>query len=250
MTVKETPVTDWKIWQDVDIVTNFAEERRRGIPGWRDQLEILCQLLPTLPIGRPARVLDLGCGDGILLDTVLRFWKTAEGYGVDGSEAMLDRARIRLEPLGKQVVKLVQADFNFPEWSDWLPPFKFDAIISGFAIHHSDDSRKQSLYGEIYALLKPDGVFINTEHVASATPFGETLFERAYAAQIVRSQQELGIEANFDQTLQDLQQRLDKSANQLTSVETQLQWLRDIGYHEVDCYWKHFELAILAGYRK
>ena len=241
------PVTDWNIWRNAEVVAQFANERRRGIPGWRDQLEIMCLLLPTPSTETPPVVLDLGCGDGVLLEAALRFWDTAQGYGLDGSEAMLERAKARLEPLSGRVMKLAQADFNSPEWRDWLPPIQFDAVISGFAIHHSEDSRKKEIYREIFEMLKPGGVFVNTEHVASASPYGEKLFERSYAAQIVRSKQELGEDANFEQTLRDLEERLDKSANRLTPVETQLQWLRDIGYQDVDCYWKHFELAILAG---
>ena len=245
---KETPA-DWRVWQNPETVSAFAEIRRSGIPGWREQLETLCQLLPESRIGGCSRVLDIGCGDGILLETVLRHWDDAVGVGLDGSEAMLDLARLRLGALNARVENLFLADFNDSSWRNCLECKKFDAVVSGFAIHHSEDERKKQLYSEIYDLLNPGGVFVNIEHVASATPLGETLFNRLFAAHIVRMKLSNGEITDFNTVLREHEGRLDKSANRLAPVETQLQWLRDIGFTDVDCYWKQYELAVLAGYK-
>jgi trans-aconitate methyltransferase len=242
------PNTDWRVWQDAEVVAKFADDRRSGILGAAEQLLVLRQLLPALPEGAMPRVLDLGCGDGILLETVLRRWPDAQGIALDGSEAMLRRAAGRLAAFAPAVT-FVQADFNAPEWRQELPLTGFHAIVSGFAIHHSEDERKRALYGECFDLLRPGGVFVNVEHVASATPRGEDLFERAYALNLVRTRQAQGKEADFEQVLSEIHNRLDKSANRLTPVETQLHWLRALGYTDVDCYWKYYELAILAGYK-
>lgn len=240
------PHTDWRVWQDAEVVAKFADDRRAGILGAAEQLIVLTQLLPALPENVTPRVLDLGCGDGILLETALRRWPNAQGVALDGSEAMLQRAAARLD---SWCVTFVRADFNAPEWRHALPLTGFDAIVSGFAIHHSEDDRKRALYGECFGLLRPGGVFLNVEHIASATPRGEELFERAYALNLVRTRQAQGREADFEQVLSEIHNRLDKSANRLTPVETQLQWLRSLGYTDVDCYWKYYELAILAGYK-
>ena len=41
----------------------------------------------------------------------------------------------------------------------------------------------------------------------------------------------------------------EDKTNRLLSMEKQLQWLRDLGFVEVDCYWKWLELALLVGYK-
>ena len=41
--------------------------------------------------------------------------------------------------------------------------------------------------------------------------------------------------------------RADKAANILAPVEEQCRWLRSIGFADVDCYFKIYELAVFAG---
>ena len=244
------PQADWRIWQDSGVALAFASEHRGAIMGAMEQLEILRQLLPARkPDLEPTWVLDLGCGDGILLETVLRHWTGAQGVALDGSPAMLEKAAERLAHFHPSAVTFIEADFNSPDWRNALPVPAFDAIVSGFAIHHSEDERKRALYTEIYNLLQPGGVFVNIEHVASASPLGEELFDRAFAKNLVRIRREQGKEATFEDVLNEIDNRLDKAANRLTPVETQLNWLREIGFADADCYWKHYELAILAGYK-
>jgi tRNA (cmo5U34)-methyltransferase len=43
--------------------------------------------------------------------------------------------------------------------------------------------------------------------------------------------------------------RPDREANLLASVETQCDWLREIGFEQVDCYFRIYELAVFAGMR-
>jgi fused signal recognition particle receptor len=81
------------------------------------------------------------------------------------------------------------------------------------------------LRAEVVALLAPGGVFYNLEHVASPTP---ELHEAFFAA--------LGM------TLAD-----EDESNQLLDVTTQVAWLREIGFAQVDCFWKWRELAVFGG---
>jgi hypothetical protein len=92
-------------------------------------------------------------------------------------------------------------------------------------IHHQPDERKRSLYQELFELLDPGGVFLNLEHVASATP---------------------ALHAEF----LDLLDEEDDPSDQLVTVETQLEWLREIGFQDVDCMWKWRELALLHGRKR
>lgn len=177
-------------------------------------------LLEHLP-RRPRRVLDLGTGDGRLLAMVRSAHPGIEAIGLDDSEVMLERARERFADEAK--VELLRADMAEP-----LPELgRFDAVVSAFAIHHLEHDRKRALYREVFALLEPGGVFANLEHVASPT---ERLHRAFFAA--------------IGESIED-----EDPSDRTTDVESQLRWLREAGFEDVDCYWKWLELALLIGVR-
>jgi hypothetical protein len=37
------------------------------------------------------------------------------------------------------------------------------------------------------------------------------------------------------------------ASDRLLDVHTQLEWLRELGFDDVDCYWKWLEMALLIG---
>jgi tRNA (cmo5U34)-methyltransferase len=240
----------WKVWQDSKVAGKFAAQRRGGILGAEAQFDTLVRLLRYVPAS-PMSVLDMGCGDGIVLETVMRAFPVEQAVALDGSPAMLEKAEARFESLGlfSNLVEFVETDFSDSGWLKQLGDRRFDAVVSAFAIHHCEDDRKQAIYREVFGLLNPGGAFVNIEHVASITSQGEDLFEAAYAETVNSFRRSLGHESNLEEVLRELQTRPDKSANRLSPVDTQLGWLRESGFVDVDCYWKHYELAVLAGYR-
>ena len=202
-------------WQTAEHALEYLRRANR-IPHRTAGEETLLAELPA----DCRRVLDLGAGDGRLLALALLARPGAAGVALEFSPPMLDRLRARFA--GDARVRIVNHDL-----SDALPPSLggFDGVVSSFAIHHVSHARKRSLYGEAFSLLTPGGVFANLEHVASPT---ESLHRRFFEA--------------MGMTLAD-----EDASNQLLDVETQLRWLREIGFADVDCYWKWRELALLVG---
>jgi len=235
-----------EVWKDRNVAAAFLDERSLLIPDRQRQLDVLLRVIRFAPRA-PHRVLDLGCGDAILLATVLDAFPEANGIAVDFSPLMLEQARKRLAGFGNRA-RTVEADLGTPAWCDQLRG-PFDAILSGFAIHHLPDERKHALYQEIRDLLAEGGAFVNAEHVASATPRGEEMFDQAMAEHLFQRRGERGESVTFEQVKRELLDRPDRAANILAPVETQCNWMRGLGFRDVDCYWKYFELAIFGGYR-
>ncbi|WP_346289481.1 class I SAM-dependent methyltransferase [Sphaerothrix gracilis] len=175
-------------------------------------------LLAHVPL-QAKRVLDLGTGDGRLLGLVKLDRPELQSIALDFSPTMLKTVRARFAE--DETVCVIDHNLDKP-----LPALgQFDVVVSSFAIHHLSHERKRSLYQEIFAHLEPGGIFCNLEHVASPS---QRLHEQFLAA--------IGYGPGEEDP-----------SNQLLDVETQLQWLRQIGFVDVDCYWKWLELALLIG---
>lgn len=236
------------VWQGAALTNTYLDGVRGAIPLAAEQIEILVRLAQAArPTARA--ILDLGCGDGILAHALLDAYG-GEGAAVlvDFSPPMLDAARARL---AGYPAHFVAADYADLHWQRLLPapphPQRYDVIVSGFSIHHQPDAIKHRLYRECYELLAPGGIFLNLEHVASTSRWGEEQFEAYFIDALHHYHAPRG--KSRDDVATDFYHRPDKLANLLTSVETQCDWLREIGFGHVDCFFKVFELALFGGIR-
>jgi len=123
----------------------------------------------------------------------------------------------------------------------------FDLIVSSYAIHHLGDARKRALYGEIRDLLAPGGWFLNVEHVASASPWVERCADELVLDSLHAFQAAQGSTRTRAAVAAEYHARPDKAANILAPVERQCDWLRELGFADVDCFFKVFELAVFGG---
>ncbi len=205
------PGEEWTIAEHVD----HYRRRADGCPRRAEGESVLLEHVPS----DARRILDLGTGDGRLLSLLCSGRPEMLGVGVDFSELMLAAAGERFA--GDRRITLVMHDLARP-----LPALgRFDAVVSSMAIHHLEHKRKRSLYGEIFDLLEPGGIFANFEHVASPT-------RRLH----------LAFFAAIDEPLE-----YEDPSDRLLDVESQLVWLREAGFDDVDCYWKWLEMALLIG---
>lgn len=232
-------------WQTEQQAAAYLEGVRGAIPGADLQLEMIQRIIEAW-CPEVSKILDLGCGDGILGRKLLERFPTAHVTFADFSEPMLAAAKDKLTDLSRAVV--CKADFSESTWWDevsrWSP---FDVIVSGFAIHHQPDARKKQLYAEFHAHLSPGGIFLNLEHVSSPTPSCEKLFEDTFVEYLYRYQRSINPGTTREEIESAFRNRPDKEENILAPVDVQCDWLREMGFEDVDCFFKLFELALFGG---
>ena len=132
-----------------------ASEAYRFAQGWDPtkylefagpRLQPALDLLSRVPLGAPAAVYDLGCGAGNVTRFLAERWPSAAVTGIDGSPAMLARARAAVPS-----VTWEEADLG-----TWRPPRPADVLFSNAALHWLDDHRR--LFPRLVADLAAGGV--------------------------------------------------------------------------------------------
>jgi tRNA (cmo5U34)-methyltransferase len=227
-------------WQHERLAASFAERRRILIPMLEVQEDVIRRLL-TRNERRITRFLDIGCGAGAMSEVLLSSLPGSEGVLVDFSEPMLERAAAQLAGHAGRW-RAFRADLNDPAWREELPSGRYDAIISGLAIHHLPPERKRTLFAELAVLLEPGGLFVNMDYVAIDGPLRGVFDEEMLAAAVRAERESGGTHSGHEVDLEDDDDRPD-------TVEDQLRWLRDAGFEQVEVHFKWAEAAVYGGAR-
>jgi trans-aconitate 2-methyltransferase len=122
-------------WDDAQYV-KFVDARTRPA----------AELLARVPLARPSRVVDLGCGPGNSTELLCARWPDARVTGVDSSEEMLGRARAAL-PL----VEWIRADV-----AGYAPDGAVDVFFANALFQWVPDHVR--LLQELFDRLAPGGV--------------------------------------------------------------------------------------------
>ena len=199
-------------WDSPEYVSQWIEDGDKTDPERAEQITALVGLI-RCSAEEPIEVLDLGAGYGIVTRELLTAYPNAQVVCVDGSEEMLKHGKVRLAEWQDQLLFIV-TNFDSPNWLATLPTDReFDAVVSSRAIHHVVDERKQMLYEEIFRLLKPGGCFGNHDLVRKP-----------------------------DDPIRD-------SHDPFGTVEDQVDWLKNVGFVDVECFWQTEGRALFGGYK-
>jgi tRNA (cmo5U34)-methyltransferase len=212
--------------------TQYDQQIRISIPFYDQALATLVSVAQRSCL-KPARILDLGVGTGSVARLLLAEFPDAHLTGIDIVEDFLQIASRRLSDYDIRV-SLRCADIAEFEFSS-----TYDLVVTSFVFHHLTDELKRTLYSQIFASLSRGGCFVNADFVDSGSQFYSRIFD--------------DLRVDFMRlhgwSDEEIRKRYVEHRRLEIPVpmELQLEWLREVGFSDVECFWKYLNLAIFGG---
>ncbi|MEW6584888.1 MAG: class I SAM-dependent methyltransferase [Nitrospirota bacterium] len=191
---------------------------------------------------RRKRVLDLGCGDGVVAHELLKIDGSISATLLDGSQHMLKTAEERLKKFEK--VHFINASFQDILRKEVLDR-DYDFIVSSLAIHHLTMKEKKALFRKIFHHLYPKGYFVNIDCVLAPTDGLEQWYMSLWREWIDEKKKRVGIEGNYYDDI--IRRYKDNKDNKPDTLGGQLSALKSVGFRDVDCFYKYGPFAIFGG---
>jgi len=210
--------------------TAYDADRPKLVPSFDEVYGTAMRVIPFAS-GTRLHVLDLGAGTGLFGAMVAKAFPEARLHLTDLSEAMLAQARQRFA--GNHRIT-----YSLQEHTQLSAIAEYDLVISALSIHHLDDDDKRVLFQKIFRALRPGGMFINIDQALAPTPSGEEQYERMW----LEDAQANGI---AELALAQARERMREDRNALLS--DQLAWLAEVGFNDIDCWYKRFRFVVYGG---
>jgi tRNA (cmo5U34)-methyltransferase len=219
-----------------DSADMYIVERRR-------LLEILKSFYGHFIGNKPNNnVLDLGCGDGIVIQEILKIDNSIVATLIDGSEDMLNKAKDRLKD--SENIRFIKASFQ-EILNKKISLQRYDFIVSSLATHHLTMKEKKALFRTIYSNLNVKGYFLNIDVILAPSDALEQWYLSLWREWIAERKTILGIEGNsYDDIIQRYKDNRD---NKPDTLDKQLNALKSVGFKDVDCYYKYGIFTMYGG---
>lgn len=230
-------------WSDQEFARYYLEAADIIVPGRRTLLEILKSFYRYF-LGHKSQntVLDLGCGDGILVRTLLETDDSIAATLVDGSKEMLRKAReglagfVNMRFLRATFQELLDTGIQLPE---------FDLVVSSLAIHHLNNIERKALFEFVYSHVLEGGYFVNIDCVLAPAEEVEKWYLSFWEEGMVEKLGSLEVGIDHRDIMQkylaeDHYSKIDTLANQMAA-------LNEVGFRDVDCFYKRGIFAMYGG---
>ncbi len=212
----------------------FDEIIQRLIPYYNQMLDAIVSSIP-FEKSRSIKVVDLGCGTGTISLLTKKLFPHANITCLDIAKNMIEIAKTKLKNYSN--IEYIISDFE-----DFSFGQSYDVVVSSLALHHLvTDKDKIRFYRKIYNCLSVGGIFINADVILGSNLFLENAFISKWKEFMLKRVTSDEIENKWIPKYKD--------EDHPAILLDQLNWLKEIGFKEVDVIWKYYNFAVYGGYR-
>ncbi|OKY74335.1 MAG: hypothetical protein BM485_13815 [Desulfobulbaceae bacterium DB1] len=197
------------------------------VPQYLEQHEIIYDLLPKGD--KDYHVLDVGCGNGVLSELVLRKLPLSFVVGFDLTAKMLDAFESKLSNYAGRF-ELRQGDYRIDSIGKG-----YDVIIAGLTLHHLAWEEREKFYQTLYSALNPGGLFLARDIIIDED-YAVVRDQYAHWKEFMKSQRE---DPEFWYS-----KHMEK--DHPMTLANHFAWLRKAGFTKVACHWRLYNFAITA----
>jgi tRNA (cmo5U34)-methyltransferase len=228
-------------WIDCDFSQGYRDNADIFLPFRHEILEIAKEIFRYIhQNNNTKKILDLGCGDGLFISDLLKIDREITIIMVDGSSEMLKAAEKRLK--NHRYKQFIRATFQEILTDNPLPT-DFDFIFSSLAIHHLEQREKSQLYEIIYNILRSNGHFLNYDVTLSSTTKLEELNLHIWSEWLKQRTKKI----KREDLLSIPKKYKDNRDNIPDTLEYQMRILKNIGFQDVECFFKFGIFALFGG---
>ena len=205
------------------------------IPKYNEMIDSMISVIPFESSDK-FKLLDLGCGTGNVTKAAKKKFPNSMINCIDIAENMIQMAKIKLEDYDDITYHV--GDFSEVDFEE-----KFDVVVSSLALHHiKTDSDKRNFYIKIYEVLRPGGVFMNSDYVLGSSDILSKIYRKKWINYMLLNVPEN--EVNEKWIPKEMEE--DYPA----PLINHLKWLNETGYKSVDVVWKYYGYAVYCGTRQ
>jgi tRNA (cmo5U34)-methyltransferase len=237
-------------WYDAGYVESWLDQQSGRVDERMKSFAMIRAMVPRAT-NDSFSVLDVGGGDGWLAEVLLERFPNARVTVFDLTEAMLGRARARLQRFGDRA-STAQGDLKTSTWTAALSA-PYDVVVSTIAIHNlGDPVRIKGLYGEIAKVVAEGGCFLLYDYLRASDQAVQGL------ARWAATDPDRAFDERNPQRARRPERERDRAASgehrgtpfeQRGSLEEQLSWFHGAGFDSVECFWKQFQAALIGGFK-
>ncbi|MDQ5984156.1 MAG: Carboxy-S-adenosyl-L-methionine synthase [Eubacteriales bacterium SKADARSKE-1] len=142
-----------KLESMVDFFKARIDDYENHMAQWESAYKYMAKIIPD----NTERILDIGCGTGLEIDSILAMNPKIEIIGIDLSKHMLEKLQQKHTRVKTICIDYFKFDYNSEN---------FDVVISFETLHHFKPHKKQALFEKIYKALPDGGTYIEADYIA------------------------------------------------------------------------------------